>query len=147
MLSTNVSYNGPYYKFKLWNSLCGDWLELRQKCKIQIRIKIFIIHFPDILWIMDYRWFSHSVGFQHPPLYQKATTLTQCWTTATEMLLQTTVLFYTPDLILKRGRIIFLSSDKKILVMKIHLKPVGNCFLIWSKQGRQNREQGIWPYR
>lgn len=46
------------------------------RCKIQIRIKIFSLHFTDILWIMAYRWqFLHfhtlSVGFQHPHLYWK----------------------------------------------------------------------------
>lgn len=43
------------------NSNFGLWLLVggvaqSQICDVQIRIKIFTLHFPDSLWIMDYKW-------------------------------------------------------------------------------------------
>lgn len=92
-LSPYVSYNAHDNKFKPGYFVCGGCggTQEPQNHKIQIRIKIFTLHFTDILWIMDYRWqFLHfhtlSVEFQHPHLYWKLHSLCsaqqqkhKCW--------------------------------------------------------------------
>lgn len=60
--------------YPMFSSPCVDGAANTLPSYVQIRIKVFMLLFTNILWIiMDYRWpflhfHTHSVVFQHPPL-------------------------------------------------------------------------------